>query len=523
MFAAVSVCSRKIENGTSGSLTRRSHPTNARRSSAAATKTPIVFARAPAPAVALRDAEHEEREPGGHEHGTRDVEALTVLVEALREQERREDQCCDADRDVHEEDPFPRQEVDEDAAEQDASGRTDTADRSPRTEGDVALATLGEHRHEDRQSRRGKGGRAEALQCAERDQRFLAPREPAEQRAESEDERAGHEDAPASEEVGRTSAEEEESSEHQRVGADDPLQVLLGEPEVDLDRRQRDVDDRDVEDGHELHREDQRECEPLLAFGAWHSRTPVSSLLACRLRVSGACYTNLLAICKLTLSFQERRRYTPRVARCYDQYCPMAHALDIVGERWSLLIVRELLEDDQLRYSDLHSRLPGCGTNILAARLKTLESGGVVRRRQLEPPAASWVYELTEYGRGLREVLHVLAHWGARSLVRRPRRATSSRAGSRARFESPYPSRTSRAGSSSESTTTSPPSRSAWSWTAASRRRTRWSSATAAASIDLMVDRDLAAVVVEGDTRAVEEMLASLPQVRVPEPLAVAT
>ena len=104
------------------------------------------------------------------------------------------------------------------------------------------------------------------------------------------------------------------------------------------------------------------------------------------------------------------------MARSYSQYCPMAHALDIVGERWSLLIVRELLEDDQLRYSDLHARLDGCGTNILAARLKTLEQGGVVRRKQLEPPAASWVYELTEYGRGLREVLHVLAHWGARSL-----------------------------------------------------------------------------------------------------------
>ena len=94
----------------------------------------------------------------------------------------------------------------------------------------------------------------------------------------------------------------------------------------------------------------------------------------------------------------------------------MAHALDLVGERWSLLIVRELLEDDQLRYSDLHSRLDGCGTNILAARLKTLEQGGVVRHRQLDPPAASWVYELTEYGKGLRGVLHVLAHWGARSL-----------------------------------------------------------------------------------------------------------
>jgi DNA-binding HxlR family transcriptional regulator len=104
------------------------------------------------------------------------------------------------------------------------------------------------------------------------------------------------------------------------------------------------------------------------------------------------------------------------VARSYDQYCPIAHALDLVGERWSLLIVRELLEDGALRYSDLHARLEGCGTNILAARLKALEKGGVVRRRRLDPPAASWVYELTEYGRGLRDVLHVLAHWGARSL-----------------------------------------------------------------------------------------------------------
>lgn len=104
------------------------------------------------------------------------------------------------------------------------------------------------------------------------------------------------------------------------------------------------------------------------------------------------------------------------MARCYGQYCPVAHALDLVGERWSLLIVRELLEDGPLRYSDLHGRLEGCGTNILAARLKALEQGGVIARRRLDPPAASWVYELTEYGTGLREVLHVLAHWGARSL-----------------------------------------------------------------------------------------------------------
>jgi DNA-binding HxlR family transcriptional regulator len=100
----------------------------------------------------------------------------------------------------------------------------------------------------------------------------------------------------------------------------------------------------------------------------------------------------------------------------YGQYCPMAHALDLVGERWSLLIVRELIEEGPLRYTDLHCRLSGCGTNILATRLKQLEQGGIVQRRQLPPPAASTVYELTDYGEALRPVMHELAHWGARSL-----------------------------------------------------------------------------------------------------------
>jgi DNA-binding HxlR family transcriptional regulator len=104
------------------------------------------------------------------------------------------------------------------------------------------------------------------------------------------------------------------------------------------------------------------------------------------------------------------------VAKSYNQYCPVARALELVGERWSLLIVRELLEHGPQRYSDLHCRLEHCGTNILAARLKDLEGGGVIQRRRLPPPAASTVYELTEYGQGLQPVLHQLAHWGARSL-----------------------------------------------------------------------------------------------------------
>ena len=99
----------------------------------------------------------------------------------------------------------------------------------------------------------------------------------------------------------------------------------------------------------------------------------------------------------------------------YEQYCPVAHALDLVGERWALLVVRELMHGPK-RYTDLADALPGIGTNILASRLRDLEAGGVVSKRTLPPPAASRVYELTEYGRELRPVLRELALWGARSL-----------------------------------------------------------------------------------------------------------
>jgi DNA-binding HxlR family transcriptional regulator len=104
----------------------------------------------------------------------------------------------------------------------------------------------------------------------------------------------------------------------------------------------------------------------------------------------------------------------PLVKR-YDQYCPMAHALDLVGERWALLIVRELIHGPK-RYTDLAEHLPGIGTNILAARLRSLEDCGIVSKRMLPAPAASKVYELTEYGLGLRTVMRELALWGARSL-----------------------------------------------------------------------------------------------------------
>jgi DNA-binding HxlR family transcriptional regulator len=99
----------------------------------------------------------------------------------------------------------------------------------------------------------------------------------------------------------------------------------------------------------------------------------------------------------------------------YGQYCPVAHSLEVVGERWSLLIVRDLMGGPK-RYTDLACGLPGIGTNILASRLKDLEAAGVLRKYRLPPPAASQVYELTEYGRELKTVLFEMARWGARSL-----------------------------------------------------------------------------------------------------------
>ena len=103
------------------------------------------------------------------------------------------------------------------------------------------------------------------------------------------------------------------------------------------------------------------------------------------------------------------------MSKRYDQYCPIAHALGAVGERWTLLVVRDLMNGPK-RYTDLAASLPGIGTNILAARLKELEESGLVEKRKLPPPAASTVYELTPYGHDLRPVLHELARWGARSL-----------------------------------------------------------------------------------------------------------
>jgi DNA-binding HxlR family transcriptional regulator len=99
------------------------------------------------------------------------------------------------------------------------------------------------------------------------------------------------------------------------------------------------------------------------------------------------------------------------VPKSYDQYCPIAEALDVVGERWTLLIARELLTGPQ-RFTDLRTGLPGIPPNLLSSRLRELEDDGLIARRELPPPAARTVYELTEEGLGLESILRALARWG---------------------------------------------------------------------------------------------------------------
>ncbi|MEU8546189.1 winged helix-turn-helix transcriptional regulator [Streptomyces roseoverticillatus] len=108
------------------------------------------------------------------------------------------------------------------------------------------------------------------------------------------------------------------------------------------------------------------------------------------------------------------------MGRSYDQFCPAARALDVVGGRWTLLIVRELLLGPR-RYSDLADGLPGIGPNVLAERLRTLREAGIVTQAKLAPPAGTTVYELTELGAAMRPVVDELTRWGLRFLDVPPR------------------------------------------------------------------------------------------------------
>jgi DNA-binding HxlR family transcriptional regulator len=100
--------------------------------------------------------------------------------------------------------------------------------------------------------------------------------------------------------------------------------------------------------------------------------------------------------------------------RSYGEACLIAHGLDLVGERWALLIARELALGPR-RFTDLRAGLPAIAPNVLTQRLQELEHAGVIERRKLPPPAAAWVYELTEWGRELEPILMAIGTWAARA------------------------------------------------------------------------------------------------------------
>lgn len=106
--------------------------------------------------------------------------------------------------------------------------------------------------------------------------------------------------------------------------------------------------------------------------------------------------------------------------KSYGQLCAVARALDVVGDRWTLLIVRELLLTPRARYTDLQRGLPGIAPNLLAQRLRELESQGVCRRELAAPPASGILYALTEHGRALEPVVRELLRWGARTIADAP-------------------------------------------------------------------------------------------------------
>jgi len=105
--------------------------------------------------------------------------------------------------------------------------------------------------------------------------------------------------------------------------------------------------------------------------------------------------------------------------RSYGQYCGVAKALDVIGDRWTILIIRELLIRSACRYTDLKNGLPGIATNLLSDRIRELESAGLIRREDAPPPVAATVFQLTEAGEQLYPVIDAIGRWGVRYMIER--------------------------------------------------------------------------------------------------------
>src|SRR5260370_7727417 len=103
--------------------------------------------------------------------------------------------------------------------------------------------------------------------------------------------------------------------------------------------------------------------------------------------------------------------------RSYGEYCSIAKALDVIGDRWTMLIIRELLIRGPCRYTDLKNGLPGIATNLLSSRIRELESAGLIEREDAPPPIATTLFRLTEAGAQLHPALDAIGRWGVRYMT----------------------------------------------------------------------------------------------------------
>ena len=242
----------KMRSGISGASTTVSIARNATSRMRRADQQRDRAGGLPTDVRRVRDCVDEHEQPAGHRNGAERVEAPAVGCDpALRDDTPSQQQRDDADRDVQEEDVLPAGVPSQQATGQHADSGAARTHGAPEPECLVALGTLREDVHHDRECRGQDDRCAEALSAAQRDQRPVGRGERAPERREGEHREPDHEDEPPAEEVRRTASKQQEPAERQPVSRHDPLQVGFGEVELAADRRQRDVDDREVGDRHE--------------------------------------------------------------------------------------------------------------------------------------------------------------------------------------------------------------------------------------------------------------------------------
>ena len=209
---------------------------------------------------ALDKGVHQKQHPPGRQEGAREVEVPQPGDDPLGlQQGEGAGEHHERERDVDEERPAPARALGEDSADQDPGRARQSRDRPPDPEGEVAVALGAEGRGQRRQRRRREHGRAHSLDEARAHQQAGALSQAARQRRGGEHHQPGHQHPPPAEEVGRPGAQQEEAAEGEHVGADHPLQALLAEAEIALDRGQGDVEDRVVENVHELDEAEQEQ------------------------------------------------------------------------------------------------------------------------------------------------------------------------------------------------------------------------------------------------------------------------